>query len=110
MKGRGPRGGIGPPPPAPPHPADAGHPLHLSEEQIAQRRRKLQKGWEVLQRFRAKKDETDPLSEEQRQRKVQKELLKGREALQRFHATKDAKNRGAPGRRPPLSRHLRRTR
>ena len=56
--------------------------------------------------FSAKKDETDPLSEEQRQRKVQK----GREALQRFHATKDAKDRGAPGRRPPLSRHLRRTR
>ena len=84
-------------PPASQHPADAGHPLHLSEEQIAQRRRKLQKGWEVLQRFRAKKDETDPLSEEQRQRKVQKELLKGREALQRFRATKDAKDRGAPG-------------
>jgi len=101
-----PAGRNGSSPPAPPHPADAGHPLHLSEEQIAQRRRKLQKGWEVLQRFRAKKDETDPLSEEQRQRKVQK----GREALQRFHATKDAKDRGAPGRRPPLSRHLRRTR
>ena len=84
---------MGPPPPTPPHPADAGHPLHLSEEQIAQRRRKLQKGWEVLQRFRAKNDETDPLSEEQRQRKVQK----GREALQRFRATKDAKDRGAPG-------------
>ena len=79
---------MGPPPPAPPHPADAGHPLHLREEQIAQRRRKLQKGWEVLQRFRAKKDETDPLSEEQRQRKVQK----GREALQRFRATKDAQD------------------
>ena len=43
--------------------------------------------------FSAKKDETDPLSEEQRQRKVQK----GREALQRFCATKDAKDRGAPG-------------
>ena len=41
----------------------------------------------------AKKDETDPLSEEQRQRKVQK----GREALQRFLATKDAGDRGAPG-------------
>jgi len=107
-----PAGRNGSSPPAPPHPADAGHPLHLSEEQIAQRRRKLQKGWEVLQRFRAKKDETDPLSEEQRQRKVQK----GREALQRFRATKDAKDRGSPGvaahwgRRPPLSRHLRRTR
>ena len=88
-----PAGRNGSSPPAPPHPADAGHPLHLSEEQIAQRRRKLQKGWEVLQRFRAKKDETDPLSEEQRQRKVQK----GREALQRFRATKDAKDRGSPG-------------
>ena len=88
-----PAGRNGSSPPAPPHPADAGHPLHLSEEQIAQRRRKLQKGWEVLQRFRAKKDETDPLSEEQRLRKVQK----GREILQRSSATKDAKDHCAPG-------------
>ena len=38
-------------------------------------------------------DKTDPLSEEQRLRKVQK----GREILQRSRATKDAKDRGAPG-------------
>jgi len=84
---------MGPPPPAPPHPADAGHPHHFNEQQIAQRRRQLQKGWETLQRFRAQKDKTDPLSEEQRLRKVQK----GREILQRSCATKDAKDRGAPG-------------
>ena len=81
--------------PTPPHPADAGHPLHLSEEHIAQRRRKLQKGWEVLQHFSAtsEKDKTDPLSEEQLHRKVQK----GREALQQFRVTKDAKDIAAPG-------------
>jgi len=84
---------MGPPPPAPPHPADAGNPHHFNEQQIAQRRRQLQKGWETLQRFRAQKDKTDPLSEEQRLRKVQK----GREILQRSRATKDAKDRGAPG-------------
>ena len=84
---------MGPPPPAPPHPADAGHPHHFNEEQIVHRQRQLQKGWETLQRFHAQKDKTDPLSEEQRLRKVQK----GREILQRSRATKDAKDRGAPG-------------
>ena len=48
-----------------------------------------------MQHFSAtsEKDKTDPLSEEQLHRKVQK----GREALQQFRVTKDAKDIAAPG-------------
>ena len=75
---------MSPPTPDPPHP-----PLHFSDAQIVQWRR----GWKVLLRSRTKKKETDPLNEEQRQRKLQK----GQAALQRFHDKQHAMVSTAPG-------------